>query len=169
MIDNDTNSDDASTSSMEENETNHNEEEKNNVRNNSNIARIFQQNEVETKNDCVLLNVRRSIREFIFPKIKFINNDALSRVRLMDENSILHILLRELNRLDDNMEKRARFWLRYKSQVSAVLTARKTEIEYFRQVVCEHLELLLEIKNLVSPFILIAECISRNQFCLWLS
>ena len=45
-----------------------------------------------------------------------------------EENNILHILLRELNRLDDNEEKRARFWLRYRSQVGSVLTSRKTEI-----------------------------------------
>ena len=129
MIHNNSDSDKISTSSIEENEYNQDEDSHINVRtNNSNIARIFQQNELETKNDCVLLNVRRTIREFIFPKIKFVNNDALSRVKLVEENNILHILLRELNRLDDNMERRARFWLRYKSQVSAVLTARKTEI-----------------------------------------
>jgi len=129
MIHNNSDSDELSTSSMEENEYNFDDDSNKIVRtNDSNITRIFKQNELETKNDCVLLNVRRTIREFIFPKIKFINNDALSRVKLVEDNNILHILLRELNRLDDSVERRARFWLRYKSQVSAVLTARKTEI-----------------------------------------
>ena len=122
-------SDDSSTSSLDEDDNDNLQEPNNNVRsNNANVAHIFQHNELETKNDCVLLNVRRTIREFIFPTIKFINDEALCMVKLVEENNILHILLRELNRLDDNEEKRARFWLRYRSQVGSVLTSRKTEI-----------------------------------------
>ena len=73
----------------------------------------------------------------------------------------------------------APYWSWYCSLMSsswerAEITAWRSEPERRRlsaldKFVCEHLELLLEIKNLVSPFILIAECISRNQFCLWLS
>ena len=129
MMDDSSDSDDSSRSSFEGNDYDDSEERHDNVRSNNNrVAQIFQHNELETKNDCVLLNVRRTIREFIFPTIKFINDEALCMVKLIEENNILHILLRELNRLDDDEEKRARFWLRYRSQVGSVLTSRKTEI-----------------------------------------
>ena len=92
------------------------------------IARIFQHNEKEPKNDCILLNVRKTVREYIFPFMKFTSEKILNQIKLIEENNILHILLRELNRLDDNEETRAQFWLRYKSEISYVLSSRKTEI-----------------------------------------
>ena len=84
----------------------------------------------------MLLNVRRTIREFIFPTIKFINDEALCMVKLVEENNILHILLRELNRLDDNEEKRARFWLRYRGRV-ALPSRSAVPRRFFLRACCE--------------------------------
>ena len=84
-----------STSDVDENETQNNNV---NLYANSEIIDIFKHKEQETKNDCILLNVKKTIREFIFPMMKFTNEDVLHKVKLNEENNTLHILLKELNR-----------------------------------------------------------------------
>ena len=139
----DSSSDEESTRSSSDIEENITVDNNVNVYANREIIEIFKHNEQETKNDCILLNVKKTIREFIFPMMKFTNEDVLRKVKLNEENNILHILLKELNRLDDSNEKRARFWLRYKKEITNVLTSRKTEISNgLKQVVFEGMLIL---------------------------
>ena len=74
------------------------------------------------------LQVRRTIRDRIFPLMKFTSESILRQVKIKEEHNILHKLLQDLNRLDDDDMTRAKFWLTYKSEVKNVLTTRKTEV-----------------------------------------
>ena len=92
------------------------------------VAEIFQQNVQEPKNNMTTLQVRRTIRDRIFPLMKFTSESILRQVKINEENNILHKLLQDLNQLDDDDMTRAKFWLTYKSEVKNVLTTRKTEV-----------------------------------------
>ena len=92
------------------------------------VAEIFQQNVREPKNNMTTLQVRRTIRDRIFPLMKFTSEAILRQVKIKEEHNILHKLLQDLNRLDDDDMTRAKFWLTYKSEVKNVLTTRKTEV-----------------------------------------
>ena len=100
------------------------------------VCLVFKNNEMEEENECVLFQVRKTIRDRIFPIIKFCNEAVLRQVRLNEENNILHILLANLNRLDDSLVERARFWMRYKNEIKKVITIRKTEVlNHMKEVV----------------------------------
>ena len=92
------------------------------------VAEIFQQNIREPKNNMTTIQVRRTVRERIFPIMKFTSEAILRQVKLNEENNILHLLLQDLNCLDDDDTTRAKFWLTYKSEVKNVLTTRKMEV-----------------------------------------
>ena len=92
------------------------------------VAEIFQQNVREPKNNMTTLQVRHTIRDRIFPLMKFTSEAILRQVKIKEEHNILHKLLQDLNRLDDDDMTRAKFWLTYKSEVKNVLTTRKTEV-----------------------------------------
>lgn len=92
------------------------------------ITRIFQQNIKEQKNQMTVLQIRRTVREKIFPFMKFTNDYVLRKMKLREHNNMVHFLLQDLNRLDDDDISRAKFWLTYKNEVKSVLTTRKTEV-----------------------------------------
>ena len=92
------------------------------------VTRIFQQNIKEEKNQMTVLQIRRTVREKIFPYLKFTNEFVLRQMKLREQNNMVHYLLQDLNRLDDDDISRAKFWLTYKSEVKSVLTTRKTEV-----------------------------------------
>lgn len=92
------------------------------------VTRIFQQNIKENVNQMTLLQIRRTVREKIFPFMKFTNEYVLRQMKLREENNLVHILLQDLNRLDDDDINRAKFWLSYKNEIKNVLTTRKTEV-----------------------------------------
>ena len=92
------------------------------------VTRIFQQNIKEEKNQMTVLQIRRTVRDKIFPYLKFTNEFVLRQMKLREENNMVHYLLQDLNRLDDDDISRAKFWLTYKSEVKSVLTTRKTEV-----------------------------------------
>ena len=92
------------------------------------ITRIFQQNVKEEKNQMTVLQIRRTVREKIFPYLKFTNEFVLRQMKLREQNNMVHYLLQDLNRLDDDDISRAKFWLTCKSEVKSVLTTRKTEV-----------------------------------------
>ena len=92
------------------------------------VSRIFQQNIKEEKNQMTVLQIRRTVRDKIFPFMKFTNEYVLRQIKLREPNNIVHLLLQDLNRLDDNDISRAKFWLTYKNEVRLVLTTRKTEV-----------------------------------------
>ena len=94
----------------------------------SEVSKIFQQNITEVKNDMTILQIRRTVRDKVFPFMKFTNEYILRQMKLRQNNNIVHLLLQDLNRLDDNDIKRAKFWLTYKNEVRTVLTTRKTEV-----------------------------------------
>ena len=94
----------------------------------SEVSKIFQQNITEIKNDMTVLQIRRTVRDKVFPFMKFTNEFILRQMKLRQNNNIVHMLLQDLNRLDDNDIKRAKFWLTYKNEVRTVLTTRKTEV-----------------------------------------
>ncbi len=99
-----------------------------NTQNAQEIAEVFQYNIKEPKIDITALQVRKTTRERIFPFMKFTTEYILRQVKLRQENNIIHFLLQDLNRLDDNDKSRAKFWLTYKSEVKNTLTTRKTEV-----------------------------------------
>ena len=92
------------------------------------VIEVFQKGLVEERNPCVLVIVKKTIREKIFPMIKFVDNDVLKTVKIRENNNILHVMLQDLNRLDDDDVKRAKFWLAYQKEIKNVLTTRKTEV-----------------------------------------
>lgn len=92
------------------------------------VTRIFQQNIKENVNQMTLLQIRRTVRDKIFPFMKFTNEYVLRQMKLREENNLVHILLQDLNRLDDDDINRAKFWLSYKNEIKNVLTTRKTEV-----------------------------------------
>ena len=92
------------------------------------VLDVFKHHVLEPKNNCVLFQVRKTIRERIFPFMKFCNESVLRMVKLREENNILHLLLSDVNRLDDSDVNRAKFWLTYKREVPTVITIRKTEV-----------------------------------------
>ena len=92
------------------------------------VIKVFQKGLVEERNPCVLVIVKKTIREKIFPMIKFVDNDVLKTVKIRENNNILHVMLQDLNRLDDDDVKRAKFWLAYQKEIKNVLTTRKTEV-----------------------------------------
>ena len=92
------------------------------------IMQIFQQNIKEQKNQMTVLQIRRTVREKIFPFMKFTNDYVLRKMKLREHNNMVHFLLQDLNRLDDDDISRAKFWLTYKNEVKSVLTTRKTEV-----------------------------------------
>ena len=92
------------------------------------VSRIFQQNIKEEKNQMTVLQIRRTVREKIFPFMKFTNEYVLRQMKLREPNNMVHLLLQDLNRLDDNDIRRAKFWLSYKNEVRTVITTRKTEV-----------------------------------------
>ena len=94
----------------------------------SEITQIFQQNIKEQKNQMTVLQIRRTVREKIFPFMKFTNDYVLRKMKLREHNNMVHFLLQDLNRLDDDDISRAKFWLTYKNEVKSVLTTRKTEV-----------------------------------------
>ena len=94
----------------------------------SEITRIFQQNIKEQKNQMTVLQIRRTVREKVFPYMKFTNEYVLRQMKLREHNNIVHYLLQDLNRLDNDDISRAKFWLTYKNEVKSVLTTRKTEV-----------------------------------------
>ena len=96
--------------------------------NNNEVCLVFQQNIMEKKSECVYYQVRKTIRERIFPIMKFCNDSVLRRVELNEKNNVLDMMLADLNRLDDNEVDRAKFWLRYRGEIKSILTIRKTEV-----------------------------------------
>ena len=60
--------------------------------------------------------------------LKFVNDDILRTVKLKEKNNMIHLLLQDLNRIDDSDSKRAMFWLTYRKEIKGVLTTRKTEV-----------------------------------------
>ena len=93
------------------------------------ITRIFQQNiKEENKNQMTVLQIRRTVREKIFPFMKFTNEYVLRQMKLREPNNMVYYLLQDLNRLDDDDISRAKFWLTYNNKVKSVLTTRKTEV-----------------------------------------
>ena len=98
------------------------------------LSRIFQLNETEQLNNCVLFQVRRTVRERIFPFLKFCNETVLRMVKLDEKDNLLHLLLADLNRLDDDLNTRARFWLTYKNEIKNILIVRKTEVSNMMKV-----------------------------------
>ena len=92
------------------------------------ITRIFQQNIKEEKNQMTVLQIRRTVREKIFPFMKFTNEYVLRQMKLCEPNNMVYYLLQDLNRFDDDDISRAKFWLTYKNEVKSVLTTRKTEV-----------------------------------------
>ena len=92
------------------------------------VTRIFQQNITEEKNQLTVLQIRRTVREKIFPFIKFTYEYVLRQMKLCENNNMVHLLLQDLNRLDDNDMSRAKFWLTCNNEVRTVLTTRKTEV-----------------------------------------
>ena len=72
--------------------------------------------------------MRKTICDRIFPFTKFCNEAVLQMVKLREENNLLYLLLADLNRLDDNDVKRAKFWLRYKKEIKKVISTRKTKV-----------------------------------------
>ena len=92
------------------------------------VSRIFQQNIKEEKNQMTVLQIRRTVREKIFPFMKFTNEYVLRQMKLRESDNMVHLLLQDLNRLDDNDISRAKFWLSYKNEVRTVITTRKTEV-----------------------------------------
>ena len=95
---------------------------------NRRVIEILQRNIMEPKNPCVLVTVKKTIREKIFPMLKFVNDDILRTVKLKEKNNMIHLLLQDLNRIDDSDSKRAMFWLAYRKEIKGVLTTRKTEV-----------------------------------------
>ena len=109
-----------------------------NTQNAQEIAEIFQRNIKEAKVHITTLQVRRTVRDKIFPFMKFTTEDLLRDIKLREHNNIIHLLLQDLNRLNDDDKTRAKFWLAYKSEVKNVLTTRKTEVCYqMKEVVVE--------------------------------
>ena len=103
---------------------------------NNDVCLVFQHHEMEEKNACVLFQVRKTIRDRIFSLMKFCNEAVLRQVKLKEQNNILHMLLADLNRLDYSEKDRAKFWLRYKSEIRSVLATRKTEVSnHIKEVV----------------------------------
>ena len=96
--------------------------------NNNEVCLVFQQNIMEQKSECVYYQVRKTIRERIFPIMKFCNDSVLRRIELNEKNNILHMMLADLNRLDENEVNWAKFWLRYRGEIKSILTIRKTEV-----------------------------------------
>lgn len=92
------------------------------------IAEIFQRNIKEQKLPLTIVQIRRTVRDKIFPFMKFTNEEVLREVKLREHNNIIHLLLQDLNRLEDDDRARAKFWLAYKSEVKSILTTRKTEV-----------------------------------------
>ena len=92
------------------------------------ITRIFQQNIQEEKNQMTVLQIRRTVRNKIFPFMKFTNEYVLRQMKLREANNMVYYMLQDLNRLDDDDISRAKFWLTYKNEVKSVLTTRKTEV-----------------------------------------
>ena len=95
---------------------------------NTEVSRIFQHNITEEKNQMTLLQIRRTVGDRFFPIMKFTNEYILRQMKLREENNMIHLLLQDLNRLDDDDISRAKFWLTYKNEVKQVLTTRKTEV-----------------------------------------
>ena len=78
------------------------------------VIKVFQKGLVEERNPCaVLVIMKKTIREKTFPMIKFVESDVLKTVKIGEINNILHIMLQDLNRLDNDDVKRAKFWLAY--------------------------------------------------------
>ena len=75
-----------------------------------------------------VLQIRRMVREKVFPYMKFTNEYVLRQMKLREHNNIVHYLLQDLNRLDNDDISRAKFWLTYKNEDKSVLTTRKTEV-----------------------------------------
>ena len=92
------------------------------------MVAFFQKGLMEERNLCILVTVKKTIRERIFPMIKFVDNDILKTIKLREHNNIIHFMLQDLNRLDDDDVKRAKFWLAYQKEIKTVLTTRKTEV-----------------------------------------
>ena len=116
------------------------------------ITRMFQQNVKEEKNQMTVLQIRRTVREKIFPYLKFTNEFVLRQMKLREQNNMVHYLLQDLNRLDDDDVSRAKFWLTHKSEVKSVLTTRKTEVANQMKAVvvnCAHSFILLHCLILI--------------------
>ena len=92
------------------------------------VCIIFQTHQMEEENSCILYQVRKTIRERIFPLLKFCTESVLQQVKLNERNNILHMSLADLNRLDNSSSDRARFWIRYKGEIRSVLCTRRTEV-----------------------------------------
>ena len=75
-----------------------------------------------------VFQIRRTVREKIFPFMKFTNEYVLRQMKLREPNNMVYYLLQDLNRFDDDDISRAKFWLIYNNEVKSVLTTRKTEV-----------------------------------------
>ena len=53
------------------------------------VIEVFQKGLVEERNPCVLVIVKKTIREKIFPMIKFVDNDVLKTVKIRENNNII--------------------------------------------------------------------------------
>ena len=60
--------------------------------------------------------------------MKFTNEYVLRQMKLRESDNMVHLLLQDLNWLDDNDISRAKFWISYKNEVRTVITIRKTEV-----------------------------------------
>ena len=61
------------------------------------VSRIFQQNIKEEKNQMTVLQIRRTVREKIFPFMKFTNKYVLRQMKLRESDNMVHLLLQDLN------------------------------------------------------------------------
>ena len=95
---------------------------------NMDLEKVFRENLSEERHPWTLLQVRSSIRRKIFPAMKFTNDTYLRNVKIKEHNNVLDILLKDLNRENDDNVKRAKFWLAYQCEIKQVLTTKKTEI-----------------------------------------
>ena len=66
-------------------------------------------------------------------------------MKLRQPNNMVHILLQDLNRLDNSDISRAKFWLTYKNEVRSVLTTRKTEVSNQMKVVVVNCKLMCDL------------------------
>ena len=127
---NNSNANSVSTTSDDEVEVGTSDTRQNNLEDEKNrlVIEVFQKGLMEERNPCVLVTVKKTIRERIFPMIKFVDNDILRTIKLREHNNIIRFMLQDLNRLDDDDVKRAKFWLAYQKEIKTVLTTRKTEV-----------------------------------------
>ena len=97
------------------------------------------------KNQMAVLQICRTVREKIFPFMKFTNEYVLRHMKICEPNNMVHMLLQDLNCLDNSDISRAKFWLTYKNEVRSVLTTRKTEVSNQMKVVVVNCKLMCDL------------------------